>query len=410
MSGTEAQLRGVRRRLTAVTAAVVAALLAVTGVGVVLAQRSQLRDAVDDALERRADELEVLVADALPVELGGAPDDDEWAAQLVAPDGRVLAATPNITGFGALGGDPGEDEVFGTVEMAIEDDETEPFRVLSERVDAAGTVAVLHVAESIDDIYEGLDALTGTLVVALPVLLAVLVLTAWWLVGRTLRPVAAAARRQDRFVSDASHELRSPLGRIRARLEVDLAHPDGADLGGSARAVLGEVAGMERLVDDLLHVARADAPGGASVQGPVDLDDLVLDEVRALRGGSIEIDASAVSGAQVRGDRDALVRLVRNLLDNAARHARGRIGLALSEEDGQVVLAVDDDGPGIPPGRRDEVFERFTRLDEARTPGDGRTGLGLAIVRDIADRHGGTVTVADAPLGGARLEVRLPRG
>jgi signal transduction histidine kinase len=101
--------------------------------------------------------------------------------------------------------------------------------------------------------------------------------------------------------------------------------------------------------------------------------------------------------------------LVRNLLDNAQRHARTRIGLALAEDDGEVVLTIDDDGPGIPPERRDEVFERFARLDEARTPGDGRTGLGLAIARDIAERHGGSIVVTEAPIGGARFQARLPR-
>ena len=112
--------------------------------------------------------------------------------------------------------------------------------------------------------------------------------------------------------------------------------------------------------------------------------------------------------ARVLGDPRYLERLVRNLGDNAAHHAAGRVDLSLAASDGHVSLIVDDDGPGIPAADRDRVFERFVRLDEGRDRGEGGSGLGLAIAREVARAHGGEVTLADSPLGGLRAEVRLP--
>ena len=216
-----------------------------------------------------------------------------------------------------------------------------------------------------------------------------------------------AARRQQRFVADASHELRTPLTRMRTELEVDERHPDEADPAATRRSVLEEIAGLQRLIDDLLVLARTDGEPTRRAE-PVDLDDLVLEEIRAADGAPISIDGHAVSAAQVVGDRDELRRVVRNLLDNARRHATTAVSVELTERGGQAVLVVADDGPGVPAERRDEVFERFSRLDEARSGGAGRAGLGLAIVHDIVVRHGGTVVVADAPGGGARFVVALP--
>jgi signal transduction histidine kinase len=160
------------------------------------------------------------------------------------------------------------------------------------------------------------------------------------------------------------------------------------------------------LIDDLLTLARGDA-GARMPTEPVDLDDLVFEEVRAERSPSIELDVSRVSAAQVTANRDELRRVVRNLIDNARRHARRTVTIELHETDGWATLVVGDDGPGIPADRRADVFERFTRLDESRT-GAGRAGLGLAIVRDIVTRHRGTVEIGESNAGGARVEVRLP--
>jgi signal transduction histidine kinase len=166
---------------------------------------------------------------------------------------------------------------------------------------------------------------------------------------------------------------------------------------------------MQVLVDDLLLLARADEQGLRRARLPVDLDDLVFAEAARLRGqATVTVDTSAVSPVRVDGDAPGLTRMLRNLVDNAARHAAGRVSLALSEQDGHAVIHVDDDGPGIPPPDRRRVFDRFVRLDESRSRAAGGSGLGLAIAAEIAAAHGGDVEAAEAPLHGARFTVRLP--
>jgi signal transduction histidine kinase len=399
-----------RRRLTAVATSTLAVVLVVAGIALVGVQRRQLIENIDHTLEQRADEIELGLGDlrlddTVPDVLAGTNVEDRLA-QLVTLDDRVLAATANVAGEPAIAPPPDGRQAARTVELpSIEDDD---FRLFSRRVELDGRPAVLHVAENIDDVADSTRVLTGVLLVAFPTLVALLGGLTWWLVGRTLRPVEAAARRQQRFVADASHELRSPLTRIRTRVEVDLAHSSGVDFRETAAAVLDETAGMERLVDDLLHLARSDVnSAGDGRAAPVDVDDVVLGEAAAIRAGRVGVDTSAVSGAQVVGDVQQLTRMVRNLLDNAVRHATTEVRIGLHERDGHVVLTVSDDGPGIPPEQRDVVFERFTRLDAARTTRGGGVGLGLAIARDIAERHGGTITVGDAHPG-AVFTVILP--
>ena len=142
---------------------------------------------------------------------------------------------------------------------------------------------------------------------------------------------------------------------------------------------------------------------------PVDLDDLVFDEARRLRDTTtLAIDTNAVSPGRVAGDAGALARVVRNVAANAARHTATSIAFSLEEHNGCVTLTVDDDGPGIPPDDRSRVFRRFVRLDDARARDQGGSGLGLAIVSELVRVHGGSVTIDESPLGGARLLLRVP--
>jgi signal transduction histidine kinase len=230
-----------------------------------------------------------------------------------------------------------------------------------------------------------------------------------------LARVQRAGEAQGRFVADAAHELRSPLARMRAELEVDAAHPETADPAATAASVLAEIVGLQRLADDLLLLAPGDSGALASdPQDPVDLDDVVETVVRGLRAaGGRRIDTGGVRPVQVPGDRSQLERLVGNVVDNSVRHARETVTITLTggadgSPDAEAVLVVDDDGPGIGPADRERVFERFTRLDDARAAGSGGAGLGLAIARDIARRHGGSLGVADGGVAGARLVLRLP--
>jgi signal transduction histidine kinase len=221
----------------------------------------------------------------------------------------------------------------------------------------------------------------------------------------------ASAVRQRHFVADASHELRSPLATIQTQLEVALAHPEGTDWVATAREISQETARMQRVVEDMLLLAQMDEDTVPPRREEVDLDELLLAEARRLHDrGRVAVDASRVSGARVSGDRDQLTRVVRNLVANAERHAVAQVCLELRMLDGEAELVVADDGPGIPPADRERVFERFTRLDEARGRGRGGAGLGLAIARQVVRAHGGAIWVADGQGGvGARLVVRLPR-
>ena len=210
------------------------------------------------------------------------------------------------------------------------------------------------------------------------------------------------------LISSVSHELRTPIAVVRHSLEVARAAP-APDWNTVTASVLEENDRMQRLVDDLLVIARTD--GGPERRGTwtlVDLDDIVLDEVARLPT-TTSIDQSAVSAGQVRGDPEQLRRVVRNLLDNAQRHASTTVAIEVSSHDGMVVVAVDDDGPGIAPDDRARVFERFVRLDDSRARNDGGFGLGLPIVLDLVRRHDGSVEASTSPrLGGARMTVSLP--
>jgi signal transduction histidine kinase len=162
---------------------------------------------------------------------------------------------------------------------------------------------------------------------------------------------------------------------------------------------------MQRLVEDLLLLARADEHVPFS-RAPVDLDDLAFEEGRRLRSTtSLQVDTSGVGAARVQGDAEALRRVLLNLGENAARHASRRVAISLGTRGSEVVLTVDDDGPGIPESERARVLQRFVRLDEARSRDDGGSGLGLSIVDEVVRAHGGTITISRSPLGGARIQV-----
>jgi signal transduction histidine kinase len=215
-----------------------------------------------------------------------------------------------------------------------------------------------------------------------------------------------SVRRQSQFTADASHELRTPLASLRTQLEVQLAHPDRLDWRRSCENAVLDVTRMETLAGDLLLLSKLDADQPAGTE-PVDLAAMVTAHVTARvshDGVELNLEASPV----VRGHAGRLERVLRNLVDNAERHAKSRVTITLTASGGQSVLTVEDDGPGIPAEQRERVFDRFVRLDEDRArEDDGGSGLGLAIAAEIARTHGGTLRVAESTCG-ARLELRLP--
>lgn len=210
---------------------------------------------------------------------------------------------------------------------------------------------------------------------------------------------------QRRFVSNASHELRSPLATVRALVETN---PGGMD-AQTTRLVGVETIRMQKLVDDLLTLARFDDSGVLLHPVDVDVDELLLDEVRRVRsmGGPATITAQ-VQPIRIRGDVDRLTQAVRNLVDNALRHCEHAVRLSCRMEPGEAVIDVDNDGVPVPESLRASVFERFTRLDDARARDSGGSGLGLAIVRAMVEAHGGTVSTGENLEGWCRFELRIP--
>ncbi|HLM07200.1 MAG TPA: HAMP domain-containing sensor histidine kinase [Blastococcus sp.] len=442
MTGRRLLPGSLRFRVTALAALAVLGVLTAVGTGVVLTHRAVLIESLDEGLGDRAETIAGQVRSGRAFGRGDLPTDDVLA-QVVGADGTVLAASPGL-GDVRLGS--------GVPERTTVTDGRFPDGGQARVVAAPAGAAAVYVAGSLEDVERSTGTLVGSLLVAVPLSSAALAALVWWLVGRVLRPVediraevdrisarrldrrvpepstpdevarlartmnamldrlAAAAAEQRRFVADAAHELRSPLARIRAQLEVDAAHPGSADPRATHASVLDETVRLQRLVDDLLLLARGDA-GALDLDraGPVDLDHVVEGLVRG-RGAQDgpRIETRGVGAVQVRGDAAQLARAVGNLLDNAVRHARSTVTVHLAEDDGgRAVLTVADDGPGIPAADRERVFDRFTRLDEARSA-DGGAGLGLAIVRDIAQRHGGTLTLETAAPEGARFAFTLP--
>jgi signal transduction histidine kinase len=216
--------------------------------------------------------------------------------------------------------------------------------------------------------------------------------------NETLAALEAAVERQRRFVADASHELRSPIASLRTQLEVGAAHPELLDVPGAVE----DTVRLQNLAADLLLLARLDA-GERPAEARVDLAALAREEA----AGRVRVSVDA-EPADVSGSRGQLRRVLANLLDNAQRHAREAVTVTVRREGGRAVVAVADDGDGVPEADRERIFERFVRLDAARSRDDGGAGLGLAIARDVAERHGGTLTVRGTPEGGALFELRLP--
>jgi signal transduction histidine kinase len=226
-------------------------------------------------------------------------------------------------------------------------------------------------------------------------------------VNTMLDRLDGAAVAQRRFVADASHELRSPLAAIRTETEVALARPIDADWTEVGQHVLDETDRLEGLVTDLLVLARRDDGQAVEVvSGTTDVEEVVLAE--AARRRRVPIDTARVLAGRVRARPGDVQRIVRHLLDNAARHARSTVWASVTGDGTDVLLAVDDDGEGVPGAERERIFERFARLDDARSRDHGGAGLGLAVVAALVRDLGGAVVVTDAPGGGARFEVRLP--
>ncbi|WP_369188754.1 sensor histidine kinase [Streptomyces sp. R08] len=229
-------------------------------------------------------------------------------------------------------------------------------------------------------------------------------------INSTLQRLDDAAAQQRRFVADAAHELRSPLTTLLASLEVALAYPERTDWPAAATTAARQTRRLQALAEDLLLLARLDTRTPMADPETVDLTALAsrLTEQYPLGERPLTITCDSTAPAPAHGNPDEYERLLRNLIDNAARHAAHRIQITIRNQDAWIVLTVHDDGPGVPTEEAERIFERFVRLDDARSRDHGGTGLGLAIARDLAHRHRGTLTLTPRTLG-ACFQLRLPR-
>ncbi len=356
--------------------------------------------------------------------------------------------------------DPGDTEVVPKAWVTHRDgitqtapETTEEVMVVAYGTSVKGRDLVVYAAQPLENVHEAVDTVFHLVLIGIPLLVLITGIVTYLAAGRALRPVEAIRARvattrdpsvrvpvppardevgrlaetmnemlarlqagqavQRRFVADASHELRSPLATIATGLELlargdpDCDDPDCDDPDrDTVTALRGETARLGRLVDALLLLARADESGLRPRFEDVDLDE-VAEAERLRPAGRIvpRIDAAHV---RVVGDRGQLAQVVRNLVDNACRHARSTVVVSVRRSGEYAALDVADDGPGVLPQQRARVFERFVRLDDARARADGGAGLGLAIVAEVVAAHGGTVDVVGSPLGGALFRVRLP--
>jgi signal transduction histidine kinase len=437
----------IRVRATGAAVLVVGVTLLVASIAMLTLLERSLRDNVRTTADSRAEAIADDLSQSANSRRIAVEDQDDEFVQVLDADGNAVMASANLASRPALVIlEPGDTQMIGSV--PFEDGSFLAVAASATNMDGPLTVVL---GRSLEGVGETRREVAGLLAVGVPLLLLVVGFVTWSVAGRVLAPVDAirreveaisvkelhrrvpdppgrdeiarlastmnsmlerlekAAVRERRFVSDASHELRSPVAAIRQQAEVALSHPDRTTMEELAGIVLEEDVRLQRIVEDLLLLTRVDEGTLQLRKAPVDLDDLMFEEAARLRATTrLRIDSAGVSAGRVIGDRGRLERLLRNLTDNAARHAASEIRLGLRGDDGQVVLEVNDDGPGVPVGKREAVFERFTRLDDARDRQHGGAGLGLAIVAEIAAAHGGSASVSDAPSGGARFLVVLP--
>jgi heavy metal sensor kinase len=441
---------GIRSRTAIGAVGVVGIALIIGAALMVQAQRRALTRDIETAAVLRANDLAASLAEGTVPRGLLVQQPDEALVQIIDSTGRVVASTTNVTGETAFVPlvAPAKGYAAATSRAVPVGDSA--FRVVAVRADVTGTSYTILVGKSLEPVESSVRNLVLLLVVGIPPLLLLVGAVTWTMTGRTLRPVEAirtevetistkdlhrrvpeppsvdeigrlartmntmlarlqtSTEREQRFVADASHELRSPLAAIKAQLEVDLAHPDQANWQHSHAEVLEEINRMQRLVDDLLLLARADHDSLLLHRRTLDVDDVVLEECRRVRAQSpVPVDSTLVSGGQIAGDPALLSRAVRNLLENAVRHARSCVAVSVVESESTVVIVVEDDGPGIPPETQDAIFERFRRGDDARTRSDGGAGLGLAIAREIVVAHGGQIRIENATPG-ARFRLEFP--
>jgi signal transduction histidine kinase len=447
----------VRTRSTVAAVLVVAVAMVIGASALLLLLQRALITEVTDAAEARVDEVAAQVGSSGTTGLARNLTETTRASQLIQvldASGHVVAGSTNRVAETRLTDLRPPDGAILWAEVGdmplIDDDH--PFQIVAEGVAYGGQTYTVVVATSVATQRQTVGTVTKYLAIGFPLLLVVVGVAGWLMVGQALRPVDRIRSRvqgigsrdltervpvpptrdeiarlamtmnemldrletgqavQRRFVSDASHELRSPLATLTAALEVVSADTSGQAWRELQQVMEAETDRMRRLVEDLLLLARADDTGLRMQATDVDLDDLVAAELQRLRSSQPELTVKGdVHPVRVVGDPVRLSQVLRNLVDNAARAAHTTVRLASAEQNGSAVITVEDDGDGIPEADRQRVFERFVRLDTSRSRASGGSGLGLSIAQEITRAHHGTITLTRSPTGGTTATITLPR-
>ncbi|SIS09417.1 sensor histidine kinase [Williamsia sterculiae] len=445
------RLRPVRQRLTVVATLLLAVALALAAGIMLLVLRAALNNSADTTTQGRADH----VASVLATEGSGGVDSVLLAAtkdvdviQVIDAHGTIVASTPGAA-RGALSS-PQPTGSRRTIDDAQIDGKGEEYRSTTVGVATRDGDLTVVAGAAEGPMHRILLTVAIIFCVVFPIVLLLLAATTYYSVGRALRPVdriraqvddisggdlhrrvpvpdtddeiaelattmnrmlrriESAREQQLRFVGDASHELRSPLVTLVGLLDLASSTDTPVDRDTVDTLMLPEALRLQSMVADLLLLARADERGLPLDLGDVDLDDVVGAEaarVDALRHHRVDVD---VAPARVRGDLDKLTRAIRNITDNADRHARRRIGFRVRTDRAFATVTITDDGVGISPADCERVFERFVRLDSHRDREGGGSGLGLAIVDEIVRAHGGAVRIDDIAGGGAAVTITVP--
>jgi signal transduction histidine kinase len=441
-----------RTRVTLATTALLALALAAGAVALALWLGGALLADTDGLIDDQIGAVISLAAEGQLPAILDSTGEETGQLQVVTADHRVVSVSPGVAAAARF--DVVEPPAIGRRVTGIIDGTTidghpgERYRLIARTVSTPTGVVTIYGISTLRSSDRAVKTLTFSLLAGIPLLVALAAALTWRAVGRALAPVDrmradadaieaaplerrltapsgddelarlaatlnrmldrldASARSQRRFAADASHELRSPLSAARTQLEVGLAYPDRTDWTQTASDVLVEIDRLERLSRELLALARIDSVHHLDLTDVVDVAALANTEGLAAADPRCTVFADAAD-AEVHGDHDLLVRVLRNLLANAARHAESRIDVRVQSLGGVVKLQVINDGVPIAADQRERIFDRFTRLDDARAADEGGSGLGLPIARRIARLHGGDL-VADPVAHGASFTLTLP--
>lgn len=447
---------GIRFRVASAAALVVALTLVVSCAVLVGLMQQSLVTGLDATQLARAQDI---AAQASPADRHGVVPStakDSSAVQIIDASGRVVASTANLDGEDPiLRRPPAARHTTATTLADSPLDAGGQFRVTAQPITLSTGAGWIYVATSLAQVDRAINSLITLFTIGLPIIVIIVALIAALAVRQSLQPVEAirrradaigaadlsqrvpvpagsdeithlaatmndmlgrleiAATRQQQFIGDASHELRSPLTALAAQVDVALAHPEDAASQADLAKMRAQVTRMSMLIEDLLFLARSTEGAPLVLPAPVDLDELVLAEAERLRErGEIDVHVATLDAARVNGSMRDLARALRNLGDNAYDHANARITLTLVTIGRTAQLTVADDGPGVALENRERIFSRFSRLDDARERNSrgGGSGLGLSITRHIVETIGGTITVNDRLDGnsGAAFVMRIP--